>query len=43
MAQEQVQMEFPQEFQMLAQMQQAAPMNPQIQQQVSTTYSKDRS
>ena len=34
MAQEQVQMEFPQEFQMLAQMQQAAPMNPQIQQQV---------
>ena len=35
MAQEQVQMEFPQEFQMLAQMQQAAPMNPQIQQQVA--------
>ena len=34
MSQEQVQMEFPQEFQMLAQMQQAAPMNPQIQQQV---------
>ena len=34
MAQEQVQMEFPQEFQMLGQMQQAAPMNPQIQQQV---------
>ena len=34
MAQEQVQIEFPQEFQMLAQMQQAAPMNPQIQQQV---------
>ena len=34
MAQEQVQMEFPQEFQMLAQMQQAAPMNPQIQQQM---------
>ena len=35
MAQEQVQIEFPQEFQMLAQMQQAAPMNPQIQQQVA--------
>ena len=34
MAQEQVQVEFPQEFQMLAQMQQAAPSNPQVGQQV---------
>ena len=34
MAQEQVQVEFPQEFQMLAQMQQMAPSNPQIGQQV---------
>ena len=34
MAQEQVQVEFPQEFQMLAQMQQMAPSNPQMGQQV---------
>jgi hypothetical protein len=34
MAQEQVQLEFPQEFQMLPQMQQAAVQNPQIQQQL---------
>ena len=34
MAQEQVQLEFPQEMQMLPQMQQAAVMNPQVQQQM---------
>ena len=34
MAQEQVQLEFPQEFQMLPQMQQMAVQNPQIQQQM---------
>ena len=34
MAQEQVQLEFPQEFQMLPQLQQAAVQNPQVQQQL---------
>ncbi len=42
MAQEQVQLEFPQEFQMLPQMQQMAVMNPQIQQQMQQISQKNR-
>ena len=43
MAQEQVQLEFREEMQMLPQMQQQATMNPPSSTTVSTNFSKDRS